>query len=376
MTPTRWKAWWDAHHPRSDGLTLTHRNVYILPTASGLLYLVLLLTLLLASINYQLSLGYALTFLLAASGVASMHLTHANLRGLRWQLQRPEPNAAGQTLRLQIHADNPDRTRWGVGLAWTGSAVPRALKAPRVAPVWVDLAARGRTTVELQLATPDRGWWRLPTLHIETRFPLGLFRAWAVWRPAATATVWPRAETPCPEWPSRTPEDAPVPAASQPARRLPGQADTLEWQGLRAYRPGDAPRLLAWKQMARWMSAQPAPEQTGDPVRPQSPEGIPAADRLAEARRWTVHDWRAEPPAATALPPLLAWSDTADLRDPEARLARLCAWVDTLHHLERPFSLDLPPTALPLGGGEAHRLAALQLLARWGCGDPNAESSA
>lgn len=31
----RWQAWWDARLPRVDQLTLTHRNLYILPTRMG-----------------------------------------------------------------------------------------------------------------------------------------------------------------------------------------------------------------------------------------------------------------------------------------------------------------------------------------------------
>ena len=59
-----------------------------------------LLVLLLASINYQLNLGYVLTFLLAGSGVVSMHLTHATLRGLtlRLGIEALERFVAGEPL--------------------------------------------------------------------------------------------------------------------------------------------------------------------------------------------------------------------------------------------------------------------------------------
>ena len=51
-------------------MILTQRNVYILPTAPGLMLALTLLLLLVTSINYQLNLGYLLTFLLA--GCAAM----------------------------------------------------------------------------------------------------------------------------------------------------------------------------------------------------------------------------------------------------------------------------------------------------------------
>ncbi len=64
----RWDRWWEARHPRSDTTSLTQRNLYILPSRPGVAFCATLLLLLLASINDQLSLGYLLTFLLAAAG--------------------------------------------------------------------------------------------------------------------------------------------------------------------------------------------------------------------------------------------------------------------------------------------------------------------
>jgi hypothetical protein len=67
---------------RSDTLELTQRNVYIVPTRAGWMLGATLLVLLVASINYQLNLGYLLTFLLAGSVAVGMHVCHATLRGL------------------------------------------------------------------------------------------------------------------------------------------------------------------------------------------------------------------------------------------------------------------------------------------------------
>jgi hypothetical protein len=52
--------------PHAGPLRLAQRNVYVLPTRAGLLYALVLLTMLIASINYALSLGFLLTFLLGA----------------------------------------------------------------------------------------------------------------------------------------------------------------------------------------------------------------------------------------------------------------------------------------------------------------------
>jgi hypothetical protein len=56
-----------------------------------------LVLLLVGSINYQLNLGYLLTFLLAGSSLVGMHLCHGTLRGLTLTLAAPDPQFAGLT---------------------------------------------------------------------------------------------------------------------------------------------------------------------------------------------------------------------------------------------------------------------------------------
>src|SRR4051812_21996592 len=85
----RFQAWWQSKLPFTDSVTLTQRNVYILPTRPGWMMGVTLLVLLVASINYQLSLGYLLTFLLAGSALVGMHVCHGTLRGLAMNLVAP-----------------------------------------------------------------------------------------------------------------------------------------------------------------------------------------------------------------------------------------------------------------------------------------------
>ena len=61
----RLRAWWLARLPAAAEHALTHRNLYVLPTRPGWMLGLTLLLLLVGSINYQLNLGYLLTFLLA-----------------------------------------------------------------------------------------------------------------------------------------------------------------------------------------------------------------------------------------------------------------------------------------------------------------------
>lgn len=313
----RWHAWWLSRLAPSDTLRLTQRNVYILPTGPGLLYGATLAVLLLASINYQLSLGYLLTFLLAGCGVAGMHLTHSTLRGLTLHLKTPAAVFAGEAAVLEVTLTNPSRrTRRGIGLR------VQAHPGQQAAWAWADVPAEAQAAAHVSVRTPRRGWLRLPPLNGETRFPLGIFRCWCVWQPAARVLVYPRPET----------DPPPLPASgAQPGGPVSGRrGDSGDTEGVRAYRRGDPLKLVVWKKVAR----------TGELV---------SRDTAVSGSRQVWLDWQA----------------TAGL-DTEARLARLAAWVLRAEAAGVRYGLRLPGTDLAPDHGDAHRRACLEQLALWG----------
>ncbi|QPF73354.1 DUF58 domain-containing protein [Roseateles sp. DAIF2] len=310
----RWRAWWQARHPESDTHRMVQRNIYILPSRPGLFFCATLAVLLLASINDQLSLGYLLTFLLAGAGFASMHATHANLRGLSLDLKAPAPGFAGEELRLEVRLHNSGRARFGIGI-----------RVGAGEPAWVDVPARGHAQLNLACPAPRRGLQGLPPLRIETRFPLGLFGAWSIWRPAARAWVYPRPEAPCPPLPA---QGASAGDGSLGAGLLVRGED---FEGVRPYRHGDSPKQVLWKKAA------------GSGAEGQ----LLVRETLAPAsrRRW------------------LGLADTAGL-DWEARLSRLAAWVLEAERRGDPWGLSLlPGQDLAPDLGSQQQQAALELLA-------------
>ena len=313
----RFRDWLDARQPRSDTLLLTQRNVYILPTRAGWMFGLTLLVLLVASINYQLNLGYVLTFLLAGSGIVSMHLTHATLRGLTLHLKPATPAFAGEPAVLDLVLTSPGKARFGIGLKVSG--------APERTLTWLNVPALGQAQAQVSFVAARRGLQLIPTLGVETRFPLGLFRVWSVWRPATPLLVYPTPERP----PAALPAARQVPGGQSQARR----ADGGEVEGVRAYRRGDPLKLIAWRKAAQ------ALEIGGDLV---------SRDTSASVHQELWLDWQA----------------CAGLA-PEDRLSRLAAWTLLAHRAGADYGLRLPGVELPPADGDLQRRRCLEALALW-----------
>ena len=310
----RLRRWWQSRLPLGDTLTLTHRNVYILPSRAGLMLAATLLVLLVASINYQLNLGYLLTFLLAGASLAGMYVGHATLRGLRLNLQPPQPQFAGRGATLAVVLTNARATPChGIRLAVQedGRAGHRA---------WCDVPAQGSSTVQVAFMPGRRGLHPVPALTAETRFPLGTFRVWAVWRPVAQVLVYPAPEPLPPPLPPTEPR-----AGGAPVLRRTAVAG--EFDGVRAYRRGDPLKLVVWKKAAK-------------------AQELVSRDAQQSQRQALWLD-----AAATG---------TSDL---EQRLSRLAAWVLQADRLGVEFGLRLPGRSIAPASGEAHKRRCLEALA-------------
>ena len=153
---------------------LAHRRVYIVPSRLGLYFGGTLAILLVGSINYALSLGFALTFLLAGMGLAAMVQTTRNLARLSVRAGRSEPVFAGDAARFRLALANAgDFDRPEILVRHLSSGAQQT----------VDVAAAASAEAVLAVPAPRRGWLPLGRVMLETRFPVGLFRAWSYVEP-------------------------------------------------------------------------------------------------------------------------------------------------------------------------------------------------
>ena len=193
----------------SDGtapLRLGQRRIFIIPSRGGLLFALALIVMLIGAINYNLALGHALVFLLAGLGIVGMIQTFRNLHGLLIAPGRSAPVFAGETAHFQITLDN-DRPTPRLGLE---------LEAESGNPVFATVDREKSAKLNIPVSTKNRGWLDLPRVRLSTRYPLGLFTAWAYLQPAMRCLVYPQPiATPLPP-------SSPTPAWKASARNANG----------------------------------------------------------------------------------------------------------------------------------------------------------
>jgi uncharacterized protein (DUF58 family) len=298
-------------------VVLSQRRVFILPTRAGIGFAVLLLVLLIGSINYTLGLGFALTFLALSCAMVDMVFTYRNLAHLALQQGRVPAVFAGQEAQFELHiANRTALARYGVWIDFSGLPEPRHV---------TDIGAHGSAAVLLGVPTSARGWLQPARVVLSTRFPLGLFRAWSYWRPAARALVYPRPEEGAPP--------LPVGGNAVGSGRAGGNDD---FAGVRSYQAGDSLRQLAWRHIARL-----DPALGGQLVTKHFEGGV--GDEL-----------------------VLDFAQLPVQLDLELRLSRMTRWVLDAEQRALPYAFRLGALHYDAGNGAAHQAACLRALALYG----------
>lgn len=216
-----------------DGTVVLDKNrVYILPTKVGIIFCILLLLLLIASVNYSKSLGFMLTFLLAGLGNIIMFATWKNLAGLRLRAGGSKSVFAGEEATFAVQLENIDpQTRYSIAISHDGQESEV-----------VDVHANGVALIHFQVAAKQRGVLNAGRFRLYTEFPAGLLVAWTWIELSMQCLVYPKPAAKADVLSSSTIEEG---------EHDDRGAGLEEYTGLRKYQPGDSWRRIAWKAVAR-----------------------------------------------------------------------------------------------------------------------------
>ncbi|HUW00018.1 MAG TPA: DUF58 domain-containing protein [Gallionella sp.] len=312
--PQKFRTWLFRPKVEHGAITLTQRRIFIIPTRQGFTLVFVLVLMLLGDINYNLSLGYVLTFLLTMMAVMSMLYAFRNLAHLEIRAGRAEPVFCGETAQFMLHFNNTSKLpRFQLCLVQAGDSFWKNTHTP----LQFDAPAKQDTEVAFPLPATRRGWLQPGRLTLYTEFPLGLFYCWSYLHFDTRCLVYPKPLS-----------DAPLPTGSSPdgtgKRNSAGDED---FSGLRKYTAGDALPRIDWKAYARERGLQVKQFST------------PLGEEL--------------------------WLDHADAPDHniEEKLARMTRWVLDAEAQGLRYGLRLPNGELPSNSGIAHRDQCLRRIA-------------
>jgi uncharacterized protein (DUF58 family) len=295
--------------PAALPFRLQHRNIFVVPTGFGLAFGSMLAFMAIGGLNFNNNMALLLVFILASIAQLTTVLAYRNLVGLHLDSIHADPVFCGDPAVFRVYLSNPeDRPRFAIQAGILASSDCR------------DVATRATGILRLGQPTAHRGWLKMDTFRLETRYPLGLFRAWSWFFPETRCLVYPA--------PSQNPPPLPRLGSGHGGQAVKGEGEQVH--GLREYRFGDSLRRVAWR---------------------------------TSARHELLYTREMETPREEACE--LSWDLLPGIA-PETRLSILTAWVLLADHRQVSYSLQLPGAAIPAGLGLEHRSRCLEALALHG----------
>jgi uncharacterized protein (DUF58 family) len=293
---------------------IRENRIYIMPSGRGVLFLLCVIVLILTAATYNNNLIFILAFFMFALFVVSMLQTHYNLKGVRLDLLSADEAFEGEklTLLFQLVQKRPRSKRAlqirTLSKQWKTVTPPKEDLDPR------DTTRAARVLVEAY----RRGVHPVPTVALETYYPLGLFRAWKVFRPQGEVVVYPK--------PEGLRALAPVNfeyGEEDLGLRTSPEGDFGE---LKPYQAGESYHQIAWKHYAR----------TG--------------------QLYTKVHWGEEHKHYS-----IPWTGNGDT---EARLRQMSAWIRQALEENATFEMELPTKKIEAGGGVEQARDCWRALAR------------
>ncbi len=304
---SNYQRWLSRRIPAAKLVTLNQRRIFIFPSRAGFSFLALLLLLLIAAINYQNNMAFALVFLLACVFFVSVLHTYANLSGLTIQALQAKPVFAGDSIAIELRLSRKGVAHYyDIKLAWKHSD-------QRI----VSLLANDEQRISLYLPTSRRGLLRPGRLTIETVYPLGLLRAWSSLALDIEALVYPR--------PLAVDMKALTAVDGEEGEAMLADGSD-DFYGFRDYQAGDSLKNIYWKGYAKGHDLQ-----------------LKQFSSFRQKQLWL--DWQ---------------TFNGNI---ETRLSYLCYWALRLESQQKEYGLRLPDKEIAPAKGMRHQAAVLRSLA-------------
>jgi uncharacterized protein (DUF58 family) len=304
-----YQRWLNKRLPPSADIQLNQRRLFIFLSRQGLYFIAVLLLILLAAINYQNNLIYAVVFFLFSLLNSCIIFTYLNVSGLRIRAGKSLPVFAGDVAEFEITLSaERKKQHQRIALQFAGELGQT-----------VDVGESGEQHVKLHCSTSHRGLFKPPRLQLHSYYPLGFIRCWSSLNLDLACIVYPKPWhfEPLPGYQSH----------SEKTQDRHSAAGFEDFSGFKDYSPGDPLRHVNWRAYAKGLNLQSK-----------------VFSSEFEQSHWV--DW-----------------DLLGACAVEERLSKLCFWAQSLEQQQCSYGLKLPNLTIAQGSGEKHQREVLRALA-------------
>lgn len=307
----RFFAFVDKRVPKHAQHVLSHKTIYILPTAFGCCFLGFILLLFVLGTNYQNNLILFVSYLLSSLFIVAMLYSFHNLLGLEVSCKGEYFVQSGQQLTLDVEVKS---TRDIYHLTFGFEQQTRQFTH----------LADSKHSLKATLLFTERGVVNVSRFTMLSEFPLGLFKTWTYVKFPLSIIVYPQPLA------CQVAELSNVTADDDIGHTLEPQFEGDDFYALAPYQQGWPLSRVAWKNVAKGQAWQ--------------------IKQTAQNVRYDHHVLR-----------------LADMpgRELETQLKQLCYLVLDLTYGQQPFSMVLGDTVLAESQGEVHGQQCLRLIAQY-----------
>lgn len=213
-------------------ITLSHKNIYILPSKFGMAYLFVNLLVYILGINYQNNLVIMFSYLMLSFLLVNFIVAFINLYNLKITLSHNTAGYQHTGYQVQFHLCNRDGT------------TSLEIQGDNISHQFIDAVDDTLYKLDLQVNVAKRGSHSLPRIKILSRYPFGLVTTWSYFISEVKTYIYP---TPL-AFSFHQVSQAELESESDSAKRsLAGE----HYQGVRPYVEGDKVNRISWKHYAK-----------------------------------------------------------------------------------------------------------------------------
>jgi uncharacterized protein (DUF58 family) len=229
----RFNRWLNRRIPPASQHILSNRNIFIIPTRFGFVYLIFVVLLFLLATNYQNNVIMLLSYLMASIFITTMMHSFFNLSDLTLSAGKKAAGYVKQNISFPIKISST-KTRLSLNFCFDKQ---QAFHLPK--------GEKGEQTIYVPCYYKKRGVYYPGRLKISSEYSLGLFKTWTRIDFGNQCTVYPES-VPLSNSQSNFTGSSKLNSTLEKCK--PGTDDFFE---LKAHILGDPMSRIAWKQFAR-----------------------------------------------------------------------------------------------------------------------------